>query len=225
MARRNKKVRGTTTRAGKTTRSPVARVSADRIERPHSGKKVVVKGAQTAVEANALRGPTRAGSSSVRQVGPSSIRPAGRSGPSSVRTVGEGMPADDQSARRELAGGAPGRRQPGSVRQVGPPDTAFARLVQRSPSPALQTQIARYRPKRPGRPISSTPLLKSGVGRAHPWALFAGQPGTVRGGVRGVGPSTQQQTLVSGRRRAFRSEPFPANADWVTPTQSVVPGS
>jgi hypothetical protein len=223
---RSKKIRGTTTKAGKVTTSPVARPAADRIERPHSGKRPIVKGAQTEVERNALLGAKRGGQGSVKQVGPSNIRDNSRSSRGSVKVVGEGMPADDQAARRGmLVTDPPGRRQPGSVKQVGPGDIGYERLVDRTPSPQLRTMQERYRPKPAGRPIIDSPVLKSGVGRVHPWARFAGQPGSQRGGVKGVGPSGREQTLINGRRRAFRAEPPAPNVDWVTPGKSVVPGS
>jgi hypothetical protein len=224
---RGKKIRGTTTRAGRVVKSAVARVAADTIQRPNRGKRVQVKGAQTAPEANALRGPSTAGRSAVKQVGPTNIRPAAGGGADSVKVVGEGMPGQDTIARRGLTSPeTPGTRQPGSVKQVGPTDADWNKLNRRS-GPTMQSEQARYAPKPGGRPISSTRLLKSGVGRAHPYSVFAGQPGSKSGtgSVRTFGPSGTAQTLVNGRRRAFRPEPFAPNADWVTPTRSIVPGS
>jgi hypothetical protein len=181
-------------------------------------------GAQTGVEANALRGPLRRPRNAVKQVGPSNIRPSGSVGAKgSVKVIG----TPDIQDRIAAAGDRlpnPATRQAGSVKQVGPADVSYTRLTQGG-GKQLTTAQKRYAPKSGDAAYNHTPLLKSGVGRAHQWSQYAGQPGSMRGGISGRGASAGD-ILISGRKRSIGAEPFPYNVDWVTPTgPSVVPGS
>lgn len=214
------KSRGTTSRAGKTRTDRPAGVAADRIDPRHGGK-VKSVGAQTEVERQALTGPRGPGRQP-KQIGPSTIRKASP-GPGKVRQVGGGN-WEDQVARQGGTTKAPGTRQSGSVRHVGPVSRAYAKLVE-GRTPPLQSDLARFAPKRGQRLDKGVPILKSGVGRAHAWSVYAGQPGSKKGGITGVGASSTGDTiLVSGRRRPFGGEAFDPRRDLVTPQSAIVPG-
>lgn len=215
------KIRGTTTRAGKTTTRKIPDVAADRIERPHGGKTEKQVGAQTEVERHNLSGASGARSGSVRQVGPSSIRPpAGPTG--SVKRAGAAN-VEDVIAVEGIGGGPPYSRQSGSVRQVGPVSQSFQALVGTGSGGAGTPKSGRV--TRSTRTIHDSTLLKSGVGRTHPWSVFAGSPGSFRGNraVRVAG-GAGGSVLVNGRSRRFGTE---AEGEMlVEPTgPTIIPGS
>lgn len=213
------KSRGSTTRPGKTRTDPPATVAEDRIDPRHGGK-VKQVGAQTEVERQALAGPHGPGRQS-KQVGPSEIRPAGRG---KVRRVGTDVNWEDEVAAQGGVTHAPGVRQAGSVKQVGPADIGYQRLTE-GRTPPLETNLRRFAPKRGDRKDKGVPILKSGVGRRHAWGVYAGQPGSKSGGITGVGASSTGDTiLVSGRKRPFGGEAFDPRRDLVTPQSAIVPG-
>jgi hypothetical protein len=96
--------------------------------------------------------------------------------------------------------GTPYARQAGSVKQIGPADTGYAALTQTASGGAGTAKSGRV--LRSNRIIHDTTLLKSGVGRAHDWSKYAGQPGTKKGQGAGVGGSV----LINGRKRRFGTE-------------------
>lgn len=201
----------------RTTRRP-ARVVADDIARPHKGGAVKKVGPQTYRESQDLSAANGPQPNSVKQVGPSSISPA--NGPTGkVKRAGAANWEDTvvvEGVQR------PYSRQAGSVKQVGPAERGFTRLTEGSGG------VGEFRSGRLPRTsglITKTPLLISGVGRKHPWALFAGQPGTVSGNraVRVAG-GAGNNVLVSGRVRRFSPEPLESTQ--VEPDgPSVVPGT
>lgn len=216
------KARGTTRKPGKTRTAPPATVAGDRIDPPHGGsvKKV---GAQTIPEAQDLRGPQGPGLAP-KQVGPSEIRPINTPGSGSVKKVGGPGLWEDQVAAAGGFNTTPDHRVPGSVKSVGPGDVGYKLLVGRPMDP-VQTQQARFAPKRGNRKDKGVPILKGGTGRARAWSKYAGQPGTQKGGITGVGASATGDTIgIAGRPRPTRREPFPARRDLVTPESAVVPG-
>lgn len=210
----------------KRTTQRAARVVADDIARPHGAGPSAVKkiGAQDQLEAADLSGANgRRGSESVRQVGPTDIRqPNGPTG--SVRYVGT-KNFEDVFATQGL--GTPYARQSGSVKQVGPADRSFTRLGEGSGAPG--TFRSGRLPRTNAAPITETPLLKSGVGRTHPRAVFAGQPGAfaTRAARRISGGSVGGSVLISGRRRGA-GIPLVVESEGetqVTPGQPIVPGA
>lgn len=222
MARR--KVPGTTSGGGgkpvgkTTTTRKAAHVVADQISRPHGPGTVRKVGPQTHKEAQDLSGDNGARSGSVRQIGPSAIRPA--NSPTGKVTRAGAANFEDTIVVEGIS--RPYSRQSGSVKQVGPASRAYTRLTEGSGS-AGQPKTGRV--SRTRVLITETPLLKSGVGRKHPWAVFAGQPGTRKGNsaVRVAG-AAGNNVLVNGRKARFGPEPLPSAQ--TTPTgKSIVPGS
>lgn len=209
------RVKGTTKRVGKTSTSPAAGVAADRIDRPHGGKKTRSVGPKMPGETEALSGRAGPGKP-VRQIGPSAIRPAG--GGRQTRVVARESNFEDKFAVFGL--GTPYARQNGSVKVVGPVDASFARLVERGRSAIvpLSGRVPKSNVK-----ISKTPLLKSGAGRAHEWSKSVGGPGTMRAGAK-AGGAYQESMLVSGRRRG-RFSPEAIVPTLEAPGNSVVPGA
>lgn len=216
-----KRLKGSTTKAGSSrTQRPAQDVNA-RIEGPHSGGNAKRVGPQTAAESKALRGIP--GEGKVKNVGPETeLRSSGSVGSSgSVKSVGK----ENFEDRLAAQGGdlrTPQTRQSGAVKQVGPLDRGYEKLTENA-MPATQTQQARFSPKRGSRIDKGIPLLKSGVGRAHAWSVYSGQPGTQGlGGARRA--FTSDSLLINGRRRVFGPEPFPARRDLVKPAAVVLPG-
>lgn len=206
------RAKGTTTRAGKTSTQSVSKVVADNIERPHSGGSVRKVGPATQLEAEALSGQNGRRAGSVRQIGPGTIRP-NQNGPGSVKYVGT-KNFEDVFATRGLDN--PYARQSGSVKQVGPVDRGFARLGEGSGN-AGTFKTGRL----PGtvKPlITSTTLLKSGAGRSHSFAVFAGQPGSFKGrqAIRIAGGGGES-VLINGRKRS-RQQGVEGGDTQVTPT-------
>lgn len=209
----------------KTRTSRPAQDVKQKIESPHAGKAPRKVGdAQTASEADDLRGIP--GKGKVKQVGgPSAIRPSGAVGaPGSVKIVGGGNYADEV-ARNDPKVMAPGVRQPGAVKAVGPSDIGYTRLTEHPMSSEVETQLHRFRPKAGQRLDKGVPLLIGGVGRARAWARYAGSPGTLPlGGANGNKAFASNSLLINGRARAFEPEPWPARRDLSKPKSVVTPG-
>jgi hypothetical protein len=216
------RLKGSTTKAGSTrTQRPAQDVNA-RIEGPHSGKAPKRVGPETTIETKDLRGIP--GEGSVKEAGPSELRSSGSVGSSgSVKSIGKETFEDRLAAQGgELR--TPQSRQSGSVKQVGPLDRGYEKLTENA-MPATQTQQARFSPKRGSKIDKGIPLLKSGVGRAHAWSVYAGQPGTQRlGAGNGRRAYTSDSLLINGRRRQFGPEPFSGRRDLVSPDSVVLPG-
>lgn len=205
----------------KRTNRSAPKIVDDHIERPHGGKGAVKQvGAQTGLERQALRGPTNpAGSGSVEQIGPSTIRNTA-SGRGSVEIIGKDSNREDSVG---LYPSSPDARQEGSVEVIGPNEAAYAALVSKPRGPNLKHAGYEYGIKHSNVKSTSTPLLISGVGVAHEWGKKAEVPGTMKGGIKGVGPSTPTtDVLISGRRVTFGPEyPEPLEGN---PVKSVVGG-
>lgn len=221
------RAKGSTTKAGSVRTQRPSQDVTSRIEGPHSGQGSVKKvgDAQTDIEAKGLRGIP--GRGKAKQVGPSELRESGAVGsPGSVRVVGGGDFEDKLAAQGgELRN--PATRQEGSVRQVGPASREFTKLIERR-GPTLQTQQARFAPKRGQRLDKGVPLLIGGVGRAHAWSRYAASPGTQPlGGSNGRRAFASNSLLINGRSRTFKPEPFDPRRDLVEPdkTRAIVPGS
>ncbi len=202
--------------APKRTTRRVARVVADDISRPNSGGSVKRVGPQTQRESQDLSGQNGRRANSVKQVGPSAIRPA-NAPTGKVKRAGAANWEDTVVVEGV---DRPYSRQAGSVKQVGPADRSLTRLTEGTGG------VGEFRSGRLPRSsglITSTPLLVSGAGRKHPWAVFAGSPGSYKGNraVRvsgGVGGSV----LINGRSRAFGPEPLASTQ--VTPTGGNIVG-
>lgn len=209
----------------KTTTSRPAQDVTSRIEGPHGGKGAVKKvgNAQTQVEADALRGIPTSGKAPI-QIGPGEIRKAGAVGGDSTKIVGGGD-YEDHIARNDPQFMAPGVRQSGAVKAVGPSDVGYTRLTERPMSGEVETQLHRFRPKAGQRIDKGVPLLVGGVGRARAWALYAGSPGTQPlGGSNGNRAFASESLLITGRPRAFEPEPWPKRRDLGQPQSVVIPG-
>lgn len=212
------KVRGTTTSPGKTTTRKAASVVADDISRPHGKGNVKQVGSQGPGEAQALSGDAGArGSGSVREIGPSVIqRPSGPTG-----TVKRAGAANWEDTVVVEGVNRPYSRQTGSVRQVGPASRDYARILEGSGSAGTAKS---GRVTRSNKIFHDTPLLVSGVGRKHPQAVFAGQPGSFKGrqAVRIAG-GAGESVRVDGRRGRFGAQP--QGDEQMTPEgPTIVPG-
>lgn len=196
-----------------------AEVAGDRIERPHGGKSTKQVGPRTGPEKEGLRGPNGPGGDH-KAVGPSDITKP-QSGRGQHVAVG-GDNWEDKTARVGGVTQAPGVRQPGSVKQIGPSDIGYQRLTEGRRT-VMVSKLRLFAPKLGHRLDKGVPILKSGVGRAHAWSLFAGAPGSKKGGITGVGVSSTGDTiLISGRKYAFGPEPL--EEELVEPEASIVPG-
>lgn len=221
------RAKGSTTKAGSIRTQRVSQDVTSRIEGPHSGQGSVKKvgDAQTDIEAKGLRGIP--GKGKVKSIGPDERVASGAVGSSgSVKVVGSGTFEDKLAAQGgELRN--PATRQERSVKQVGPASREFAKLVERR-GPTLETQQARFAPKRGQRLDKGVPLLIGGVGRAHAWSRYAGSPGTQPlGGANGRRAFATNSLLINGRARTFKPDPFDPRRDLRTPnkTRAIVPGS
>ena len=203
----------------KRTTSPVAKVVGDQIARPHSGSVPKKVGPATELEAQALSGQHGRRAGSVRQVGPTDIRPpAGPTG--SVRVVGGGN-FEDEFARRGGFLDIPYARQSGAVTQVGPADRGYSRALEGTGGTG---SFKSGRLPRSSGLITDTPLLKSGAGRKYPFGVFVGDPGTksasdIKKGAAGG------SLLINGSRRSATPPPQEEPSDQVTPEgPSIIPG-
>lgn len=216
------RVKGSTTKAGVTRTQRVSQDVTSKIEGPHGGKSPKSVGPQTQAEKDALRGIP--GEGKVKQVGPTSLRPAGAVGaPGSVKVVGGGT-IEDSLDRNGGHLASPQTRQEGAVKQVGPASREYSKLIEH-PMPPTQTQQARFAPKRGQRIDKGVPLLVGGVGRAHAWSKYAGTPGSqpLRGG-NGRRAFTSNSLMINGRPRTFTPEPFNPRRDLVVPKSVIIPG-
>ena len=203
--------------APKRTTRRLARVVADDISRPHEGATVKRVGPQTLASPRTSRARTVVRANSVKQIGPSSIRPA-NAPTGKVKRAGAANWEDTVVVEGV---DRPYSRQAGSVKQVGP---AERRLHQAHGRHGGVGEFRSGRLPRSSGLITTTPLLKSGAGRKHPWAVFAGQPGYRTSGNRAVRVSggVGGNVLVNGRARKFGPEPLESTQ--VTPTGGNIVG-